>query len=236
VIRGVEVTAIIKAGNGTTIVAPDDARNTRVSRTWRFPLCGALTGDTAENLVDDACMGNHENSLSHVRPGQSFDRSHNASSKPPIRLAPRPAEVLVGLGFILKPELGIPLSHIIYRNPVHSSTIDFGKRLQNTQGTPEVFGSCFCCVERSSERADVQSIQSTFNNETAAEQIDLLASFFRQGDIVATAQERAFVPATLNVRVTYEQKSGAPIHCAAHLSLTCKKLIKEHLTRDGNRR
>jgi hypothetical protein len=220
--RRLEVTAIIKASNRTTIIAPHHVRDTRVSGTWRFPLCGARTGDTAENLIDDACMGNNENSLSHVPTSDSSDGTQDSPSKLPICLAAGPGEVLVGLGFILKPKLGILPSYIIYGKPVYTSTIDFGKRLQNAKGTAEVFGGGLCCVERSSKRADVNRIQVTFNSEPAAEQIDLPVSSFGQRGVVSTAQKRAFVPATLNVRVTYEQKSGAQIHCAAHLSLMRK--------------
>jgi hypothetical protein len=215
------VTAIIKAGDGTAIVAPDDARNTSISGTWGLPAGGALTGDTAENLVDDSCVGNNENSLSHVHACHSLDGSHYTSSKHPICLATWPGEVLVCLCFILKPDLGKLLSHITYRKPLYSSTIDFGKRLQDTRRTTEVFGGGRRCFERSSKRAHVQSIERTFNNEPAPEQVDLPVSFLGEGDIIAAAQERAFVPATLNRRVTYEQKAGGRIHRATHLSLVC---------------
>jgi hypothetical protein len=234
--RRLKVTAIIKASNRTTIVAPHNVRDTRVSGTWRFPPRGARTGDTAENLIDDACMGNNENSLSHVLTGDSSDRTHDTPSKLSICLAAGPGEVLVSLGFILKPKLGILPSYIIYGKPVYTSAIDFSKRVQNAKGTAEVFGSGLCCVERSSERADVNRIQVTFKSEPASEQIDLPVSSFGQSGIVSTAQKRAFVSATLNVRVTYEQKGGAQIHCAAHLSLMCGKPVKEHLTLNGRRR
>jgi hypothetical protein len=234
--RRLQVTAVVKAGNTTAIVTPDNARNTRVTGTWRFPLCGALTGDAAENLVDNACMGKNENSLSHVLTGDSFNSPHDTPSKVRICFAARPGKVLVVLGFVLKPEFGILLAYIIYRKPVYTSTIDFGKRVQNAKGTAEVFGRGLCGVERSSKRADVHGVEVTFNSEPAADQIDLPVSFFGQSGIVSTAQKRAFVPATLSLRVTYEEKGGAQLHCAAHLSLMCGKPIKEHLTLNGSRR
>jgi hypothetical protein len=231
--RCVEVTAIIKAVDTTTIAAPDDARDTRVSWTWRFPLCGALTDDSAQNLVDDACMGNNQNSLSDVLTGDNSDSSHDTPSKVRICLAARPGEVLVVLGFILEPEFGILLSHIIYRKPVDGSTIDFGKRLPNADGSTDVLGGGSCCVERSAKRAGVHRVEGTFKSEAAAEQIDLPVSFFGQSGIVSAAQKRAFVPATLHVRVADEQKGGGQVHCAAHLRLMCGKPIKEHLTLMG---
>src|SRR5689334_3761987 len=123
------MSAIIKARNETAACTPRDPGNARVTGTGGLPPRGALTGDAAENLIDDSGMGDHKNPLARVDTGDRVDDSQDTPAKRTVCLATGPGEVLAHLGLIFQPELGIVLAHIDDRKPVHDAAIDFGQRL-----------------------------------------------------------------------------------------------------------
>jgi hypothetical protein len=130
-------------------------------------------------------VGDDENPLPDVEMRDSCNGAQDTFPKHAIALTTGPREVVVRLRFILHPDCGISLLHIMNREPIDRSTIDLGQRLYYLCRAADVLRRGICRFESSSEWANAYRVEARFSDEPAAQQIDLPVALFGQRDIMA---------------------------------------------------
>jgi hypothetical protein len=114
-------------------------------------------------------MSDDQYPLSGMETRYRIDHAQDASAKTAVGLSVRPSEVLVGLGFVLPPSVGVVPADLLDREPIYRSAVDLHEGLQGAGRTTKGGWRGIGRAESPLELADVETIERAFSDQTAAE-------------------------------------------------------------------
>jgi hypothetical protein len=107
-----QVVMIIKGLHVAGVARPAHDREAGVAGAEGFPTCGADAVERAQDLANDAGVGDDQDLFAGMGGGDGGDGAQDAASEVTVALATGPAEPIIGLPQIGVPEAGIASLHL----------------------------------------------------------------------------------------------------------------------------
>jgi hypothetical protein len=198
------VIAVIEAFDAPHAVVTGNTGDARVVRPRALPSRGRLAGYVPKNLIDDARVGENKDTLRWVFMDNVRHHSEDTRAELRVSLSAWPAKLLVTLGQVSRPQIGIKSPKRGDRHAFELTTVDFRKGRSNAHLSVQYFrcgSSGFQCTP---ERAGIQRVDGVLALEPPSQALNLQLTLRAQRQVEAAAEQRLAVLLRVNSSMPYK--------------------------------